>query len=210
MNVRVACSVLGAALLLGFAPVAAEADTGLVLGVGAGTTGYGVSLGYDLPAGLVVRAESGNFTYNPNFNANGDAYTGHLKLSNVLVDLELHPLSKAFYIAGGGFINSDTITASTTSTGVTIGGTNYGAGTASTTVTWANLAPYVGIGFSPVHGGFGLDLGAVFQGSARASVTSNIVGVTQADYAAAQTQVQNALNGFQVYPVINIRYTIGF
>jgi hypothetical protein len=68
----------------------------------------------------------------------------------------------------------------------------------------------VGFGFSPVHGGFGFDLGAAFQGNAMATVTSNIVGVTAADYAAAVTQIQKTLNGYTVYPVVNIRYTIGF
>jgi hypothetical protein len=210
MNVRTACSLLAATLLLGLAPAAALADTGLVVGAGVGTTGYGASLGYVLPFGIVVRAETGAFTYNPNFNANGDPYTGHLKLSNVLADVELHPLSKAFYVAGGGFFNGNSITASTTSAGVTIGGTNYGAGTANAKVTWQNVAPYVGFGFAPVHGGLGFDLGAAFQGSARAVVTSNIAGVTAADYASAQTQVQNAVNGFKVYPVVSLRYTFGF
>lgn len=210
MNVRAVRSILVAAMLLGCAPVAARADTGLVVGAGAGTTGYGVSLGYILPAGIVVRAETGTFTYNPNFNANGDAYTGHLKLSNVLADVEFHPLSQAFYIVGGGLFNGNSITASTTSAGVTVGSTNYGAGTANAKVTWASVAPYVGLGFAPVHGGLGFDLGAAFQGNARAVVTSNIAGVTAADYAQAQAQVQKAVNGFQVYPVVSLRYTFAF
>jgi hypothetical protein len=210
LSMRSIWAALAGALVLGFAPLAASADTGLVVGGVAGTTGFGASLGYVLPGGIVVRAQSGNFTINPNFNSNGNAYAGHLQLSNILIDGELHPGGKTFYVAAGGFLNHNVVTASTTSTGVTIGNTNYGAGTANARVTWQNFAPYVGFGFSPVHGGFGFDLGAAFQGNAMATVTSNIVGVTAADYAAAVTQIQKTLNGYTVYPVVNIRYTIGF
>jgi hypothetical protein len=203
-------AALTAALILGLAPLAASADTGLVIGGVAETTGFGASLGYVLPGAIVVRAQSGNFTYNPNFNSNGDAYAGHLVLSNILIDGEVHPGGKSFYIAAGGLLNNNVITASTTSTGVTIGNNLYGAGTANARVTWQHFAPFVGFGFSPVHGGFGFDLGAAFQGSAKATVTSNIGGVTAADYAAAVTQIQNTLNTIQVYPVVGIRYTIGF
>jgi hypothetical protein len=210
MKVRSIWAVLAGALILGLTPLAASADTGLVVGGAAGTTGFGGSLGYVLPGGIVVRAQSGNFTYNPNFNSNGDAYAGHLNLNNILIDGEVHPGGKSFYVAAGGLLNNNVVTASTTSAGVTIGNNNYGAGTANARVTWQNLAPFVGFGFSPVHGGFGFDLGAAFQGNAKATVTSNIVGVTAADYAIAVSQIQNTLNGFSVYPIVDVRFTIGF
>lgn len=204
------CLALAGAFVLGLAPPAANADTGLVVGAVAGTTGFGGSLGYVLPGGLVVRAQSGNFSIDPKFNSDGNAYTGHLNLNNILVDLEIHPLAKSFYVAAGGMLNNNVVTATTTSAGVTIGTTNYGAGTANARVTWQHFAPYVGFGFAPVHGGFGFDLGAAFQGAPKATVTSNIVGVTAADYAAAVTQIEKTLNGFTVYPVVGIRYSIGF
>lgn len=209
MNFRT-LALIGAALACGLAPIAARADSGITVGPAIESTGYGVSVGYALPGGVVLRAQSGNFTYNPNFNANGNTYNGHLNLSNVLIDGEFHPQSKSFYYAVGGLLNSNKINATTTSAGVIIGGTNYGAGTANAAVTWSNFAPFVGIGWAPVKGGFGFDLGAAFQGNAKAVVTTNIVGVTAADIANAQTQIQNSINGFNVYPVIGIRYTFGF
>lgn len=211
MNVRKIFAALGTALLVGALPLAAAADAGISVGPDVSSTGLGVSVGYRLPGNTeVIRAESGNFTASPTFNANGNAYTGKLNLNNVLLDMEFHPHGRSFYGAAGAFINNNTVTASTTSAGVRIGGTNYGAGTADTRVTWANVAPYVGIGFAPLHGGFGFDAGVAYQGSARASVTTNIIGVLPADIASAQTQIQNALNGYQFYPVVGIRYTFGF
>jgi hypothetical protein len=201
---------LAGALIIGAAPLAASADTGLVIGAVAESTGLGGTIGYVLPGGVVLRAQSGNYTYNPNFNSNGDAYMGHLQLNNVLLDGEVHPDGRSFYIAAGALLNNNVVTATTTSAGVIIGNTNYGAGTATARVTWANLNPFVGFGFSPVHGGLGFDLGAAFQGSAKATVTSNIPGVTPADYAAAVTQIQSTVNTLQVYPIIGIRYTIAF
>lgn len=211
MNIRTVGSILGAALFIGCLALPADADSGISVGPAISSTGLGVSLGYELVGGnVVLRAQSGNFTINPNFNANGNAYQGHLNLNNVLVDAEIHPLAKSFYVAVGGFINNNNVTASSTSAGVTIGGTNYGAGTVNAKVTWQNLAPFVGIGFAPVHGGFGFDVGAAFQGNARAAVTTNIAGVAPSDILSAQTQIQNAVNGFTVYPVVSLRYTFGF
>jgi hypothetical protein len=210
MNIRTTLALAGAALALAVAPLAARADTGLTVGPAVGSTGYGASVGYALPGGIVIRAQSGNFTYNPNFNSNGNTYNGHLVLSNVLVDGELHPGSRPFYYAIGGFINSNTINATTTSAGVVIGNTNYGAGTANAKVTWSNLAPFIGLGWAPMHGGFGVDLGAAFQGSSKTVVTTNIAGVTAADIASAQSQIQNTVNQYQIYPVISVRYSFGF
>jgi len=210
MNIRTSLALAGVALALAVAPLAARADTGLTVGPAIGSTGYGASLGYALPGGIVIRAQSGNYNYNFTFNSNGNPYSAKLNLSNVLVDGELHPGGKPMYYAVGGFINSNAINASTTSTGVTIGNTNYGAGTANAKVTWTGLAPYIGVGWAPVHGGFGVDLGAAFQGSATAVVTTNIVGVTAADIASAQSQIQKTVNQYTVYPVLSVRYTWGF
>jgi hypothetical protein len=211
MNLRSACSLV-AAILFGFIPLTANADTGISVGPDISSTGLGVSLGYKIPdAPVVVRVESGNFTINPTFNSNGNTYNGHLNLSNILVNAEFHPSGKAFYVAAGGFINNNSISASTTSAGVMIGGFNYGAGTANAKVTWPNLAPFIGIGFAPMHGGFGFDLGAAFQGKATAVVTSTFgAAVSPSDYASAQSQIENTVNTITVYPVIGIRYTFGF
>jgi hypothetical protein len=211
MFIRSTLALVGVALALAVVPVGARAaDTGLSIGPALGSTGYGGSLAYALPGGIVIRAQSGNYTYNFNFNTNGNTYTSKLNLSNVLIDGELHPGSKPFYYAVGGLINNNNITATTTSAGVTIGNTNYGAGTANAKVTWTGVAPYVGIGWAPTHGGFGVDLGAAFQGTSTARVTTNIAGVTAADIASAQNQIQNTVNQYQVYPVLSVRYTWGF
>ena len=211
MHFRTTLTLAGVALALAVAPLAARAaDTGLSIGPAIGSTGYGGSIAYALPGGIVIRAQSGNYNYNFNFNTNGNTYNGTLNLSNVLIDGELHPGSKPFYYAVGGFINNNAINATTTSTGVTIGNTNYGAGTATAKVTWTSVAPYIGIGWAPTHGGFGVDLGAAFQGTSTARVTTTIAGVTAADIASAQNQIQNTVNQYQVYPVLSVRYTWGF
>jgi hypothetical protein len=211
MKLRTAFSAIGTALLVGLLPLAANADSGISVGPDISTAGLGVSVGYRFPGdNIVLRAESGNLSVNPNFNSNGNAYKGRLNLNNLLLDLEFHPLGRSLYGAVGAFINNNALSASTTSAGVTIGSTNYGAGTANALVTWAKVEPYVGIGIAPMHGGFGFDLGAAYQGNAAVSVTTNIAGVAAADISSAQNQIKNTVNGFQWYPVVGIRYTFGF
>jgi hypothetical protein len=206
----------GAALVLGALPLAAAADGGgASVGVSLESLGYGLSLAYPVAQWTDIRVQSGNFSFNHNFNSNGDTYNGHLNLSNILITGEVHPLNRAFFIAAGGLINSNKVTATATGSTITVGGTTYAAPAGSSinaNVTWNNLNPYIGIGFGPARGsGFGFDLGAAFQGKGKAVVTNNgVPGVTSADIASAQTQIQNTLNGFSTYPVVGVRYSIGF
>lgn len=206
----------GAAIAIGAMPLAASADaSGASVGVSLESLGYGISLAYPIAPWTQIRVQSGNFTANPNFNSNGDAYNGHLTLSNILVTGEFHPLNRSFFLAAGGLINSNKITASTTGSTITVGGTTYAAPAGSSinaAVTWNNLNPYIGIGFGPARGsGFGVDLGAAFQGKGKAVVTNNgVPNVTAADIVNAQNQIQNTLNGFSTYPVVGVRYSFGF
>lgn len=208
MKTRRGLALAGAALALALAPLAARADSGLLVGVDAGSTGIGAMLGYAVSPGFVVRAQTGALDYYSTFNANGDTYTGHLVLNNVLIDGEFHPAGQSFFVAAGGLLNNNAITANTSSAAVTIGNTDYGAGSATARVTWTPFAPYFGIGWSPVRGGLGLDIGGAVQGNSRAVVTSSFgTQVSQSDYALAAQQIENTVNKIQIYPVLSLRYT---
>lgn len=198
-------------IVLSLAPPAANAEDGFAAGAAIESTGYGVSLGYALPQGIVIRAQSGSLTFDRNFHSQGNTFTGKGTVSNVLLDAEFHPKGKRFYYAAGGFLNSNSFSGSTTSAGVIFGTTNYGAGTAQAKVTWPSVSPYIGIGWAPLRKGLGFDLGAAFHGFPKAVVTTNIAGVSTADIASAQDQIQHDVHkDLPIYPVIGLRYTWGF
>lgn len=41
-------------------------------------------------------------------------------------------------------------------------------------------------------------------------MTTNVAGVTAADIASTQSQIQHTVNQYQVYPVLSVRYAWGF
>ena len=85
-----------------------------------------------------------------------------------------------------------------------------------------SVAPYLGIGYGNVWTkgvNFYFDLGVMFQGSPKASLTANcgpsIAGTAtctalQNDVAAEQQRLEDKLKKFKYFPVANIGITIGF
>ena len=107
----------------------------------------------------------------------------------------------------------------------TINGTTYQAsdvGTLSGTVKVSDgVTPYVGFGYGNVAGAgvnFYFDVGVMFQGSPRATLTANC-GVAlspsqctqlQNDVASERLRVEDKLESYNLYPVASIGITIGF
>ena len=133
-----------------------------------------------------------------------------MKLNNLLVTGELHPGGGRGFVAAGMMVDWDRITASTTSSSLQLGSTDYGPGTASIAQTWNRYSPYVGVGVAPARGtGFGADLGFAFHGAGYTALSTNVGGANPADVASAQNQVQSTFGSFRAYPVAGIRYSIG-
>lgn len=211
MHVRRGFILAAAGIALCAVPLPARGETALSAGVAIESSGYGVSLGYALPGNVVIRAQSGSLTFDRDFHSQGNTFTGRGTVSNVLLVGELHPQGKPLYYAAGTFFNSNAFHGNTTSAGVILGSTNYGAGTAQAKVTWPSVAPYIGIGWAPIRGGLGFDLGAAFHGSPRVVVTTDIAGVSAADITSSQDQIHDDVQrDAPVYPVVGLRYTWAF
>lgn len=207
------------AFLSGFllaSPAAALADTNV--GLVGSSTGAGVSVTVPVSPLADVRVQTGNGSINATITAGGNPYNGTLKLSNQSLIVDFHPARNAFIISGGAFNNGNTVSAVGQSQNgtITINGQTYTvneAGTVSATASWGNAAPYVGLGFAPMnhHSGFALDAGAAFQGAPSVVLTSS--GSLANDPAfqqnlnQAKDQIRQALQKFNVFPVITLRYS---
>ena len=162
-----------------------------------------------------IGANSFNYSLNKTSTSNGLAtnYTGKLKLGTLEALADWHPFDGSFRLTGGLVYNNNNLSMVATPTGgtINIGGNTYTANSSDyvdALVKFKKVAPYFGIGWGivPKDTGFSFtsDIGVLFQGSPKTSVTTNIPGVTAADINQANSDLSNSVNGFKMYPVVSI------
>lgn len=158
-----------------------------------GTTGYGGAISYNPhpKVGLTVGYNGGNISWSDDISVNGTKYDLEMDNNLAYINAELRPWANWFYVAAGvGYIDNDYAVESRTDANGTIkiNGFNYQTvggttGTVNGDLSYKNnLAPYVGIGFSPSitsrWGIFG-EIGAYYNGNPTADLasTSNFVAL---------------------------------
>ena len=183
------------------------------LGVKVGTTGLGIDVAKNIAPTLDARVgySGGSIGYDASTSA--ASYSGDIKLSNLNALLDFHPLGPLFRISGGLIFNKNKYEATGTPNGQ--------PGSFNATVeSGKSAAPYLGIGFGNVAGmgvNFYADLGVMFMGTPKATISANCSGLSGAQCTALQNQVateqqnlQDKLDRFKAYPVLNVGLTIGF
>lgn len=194
--------VLGASL--------ATASSVHAFGVGAriGTTGVGGDVAWSIAPTLSARLGYSALSWSKDVSTDTVRYDGKLKLSNLSGLLDFHPLGP-FRLTGGLVANDNKYDLRAERPGGSLEGT-VKAG--------RRTAPYLGIGYGNVAGlgvNFYADLGLIFQGSPKATLTANCAPSTactalQNEAAAEQARLEDELKRFKYYPVLNIGITIGF
>ncbi|MBI3899701.1 MAG: hypothetical protein HY308_15605 [Gammaproteobacteria bacterium] len=203
--------VLAGLLLTGTANAAGEFG----LGVKAGTLGFGLEGIYSLSEQFNLRGGFNKYSHDGDEDASGIRYDGELDLQTAGLMLDWHPFSGTFRISIGIFNNQNEVTLTATPTSdQTIGGSTFTAseiGTLSGKVEFKKTAPYLGIGWGNAVGkgnrfSFNFELGALFQGSADVTLSSDGTLADDSTYQAAlRTEEQEAeddLDDFKIYPVI--------
>lgn len=196
------------------------------VGVKAGTTGVGGDVGFGLVPTLSARIGYSYLSFSTTIDDTDVKYDAKPKLSNGNLFLDWSPLGP-FRVTGGLIFNDNKISVTGTPSGgtYTINDTVYSAsdiGSLTGTIKSGNqAAPYLGIGYGNVAGAgvnFYFDLGVMFQGSPKASLTATC-GPTlsaaqcsqlQSNVVAEQTNLQDSVTRFKYYPVASIGVTIGF
>jgi hypothetical protein len=191
---------------------AASSAQAFGIGVRAGTTGLGADVAWSIAPTLAARLgySGGKFGYD--VETDQVNYDADVKLSNVNALLDFAPLGPLFRVSGGFIFNDNK---------ADVRSTNLPAGALSGTIkTGRSAAPYLGIGYGRVSGAgvnFYADLGVIFQGSPSVSLSANCAGLTagqcstlQGQVAAEEARLQDEVDGFKYYPVLNIGITIGF
>ena len=200
-------------LVLAAALAACGAAQAAGVGVRIGTTGLGVDLAKNVAPTLDVRVGYSGGSWGYDTSTSNASYKGDLKLSNLNALLDFHPLGPLFRISGGVIFNKNKYDAT--------GTVNGQPGSIDARVeSGRSAAPYLGIGYGNVAGtgvNFYADLGVMFMGTPKATLTANCSGLSPAQCTVLQNQtaseqqaLQDKLDRFKAYPVLNIGLTIGF
>ena len=200
-------------VIFGIMGLTLAAGSAQAAGIGAriGTTGLGADVAWDLAPTLSARLGYSGGTVNHDVSTDV-TYHGKLKLSNLNTFLDFAPLGPLFRITGGFIFNQNKFDVNTD---------QVNGGSISGTVKPSNsAAPYLGIGYGRVSGAgvnFYADLGVMFQGSPKATLTANCGSLSagqcstlQSQVASEQAQLEDKLKNAKYYPVLNIGLTIGF
>ncbi|WP_309736789.1 hypothetical protein [Chamaesiphon sp. OTE_75_metabat_556] len=208
--------------------IAANNKQQLGLGISAkvGTLGIGVDVSKSLTPQLNGRLGVNFGNVGLNRTDSGINYDAQLKLSSVQLFGDYYPFGSSGFRVTGGLVaqnNRVAVTSQPSSNGTyTIAGNQYAAssvGTLNGEYAYGNsIAPYLGIGIgkSTNEGlGFNADLGVMFTGSPKVSLTAsnptfNNNATTRAQIDSQARQTENDLRGFNVYPVLSVGVSYGF
>jgi hypothetical protein len=181
------------------------------------TLGGGLEVAFPMTHSIDGRLGINKFRYTmtktSTSNGTSQDYKGDLNLESFEALADWHPFAGSFRMSAGAIYNNNNLKLSAVSGGglVNIGGVNYpvAAGqSVDATIDFNKVAPYLGIGWgrTPKNTGFSFtsDIGVLFQGSPKGSVTTNITGVSPADLAKANADLNSSLSSFKAYPVISI------
>lgn len=228
MKTAIATIVSAGAMLAATPALAKEGDNArLSVGVTAGTLGIGPEVGYRFSNNLGVRGNASFLSISHDLNSNDINYNAKLKLQSGGVMVDVYPFGGGLRISGGLRINGNKargIGAPNSGTSYDIDGTTYTSaqiGTLRAETDINTVAPALTLGYG---GGlskglvFGIEAGALFQGSVKAKPltitglcsSSSVAGCSTivADLEAERQSVNKDIDGYKVYPILQL--TVGY
>jgi hypothetical protein len=206
--------------LLALGPASGHAGN-VALGVKAGTLGIGgeLTIGLAPPLNLRLGVSGLNYTYDDTYDDVDYDLDADLLSAGLLLDW--HPFSGSFRLTAGVLFNDSQADLSARDPdGYTINDEHYSTaavGRLSGSMDFADLAPYVGIGWGNAigEGGritVGLDLGLMYQGdpdvSLQASGPIRNNPRFRADLQAEEEEIEDDTFWLKYYPVIGL--SIGY
>lgn len=212
-------SILMAAAAVAACAVATPAfaqstDSSFGLGITGGTLGIGPEVGFR-SGGFGARANATFFSLGRDVESDGVLYDGDLKLRSYGAMLDLYPFGGGFRISPGARITRNRVELIATPTeDVEIGDNTYTPaeiGTISGEVRAKKFAPTLTIGWT--SGGtsglyFGIDAGAMFQGSPRVRElrTTGMLSDSElaADIERERAEIEDDIDNYKVYPIVQL------
>lgn len=183
--------------------------------VHASTLGFGAGVAMPITENFSARLSLSKFNYTFKSTSDQIDYDSTFKLDSVAALADWHLFGGITHLTAGLIFNNNgfSMSAIPTSGSFTINGTAYNTTQISSLnadISYNKIAPYLGIGWSGRSSqtgfSFKTDLGILFQGSPKSSLsaTGTAASAAAADLAAAEAQLDKDLSGFKIYPVISV------
>lgn len=187
-----------------------------------GTLGLGASVWYSINDAVSVNGGYNWFDYTYDLETSDVDFRGKLKLSNIPLMLNWHPMKGAFRLVGGVVFAANKIDVTArpeTNSTYDINGTTYTAAQVGTLTGTGELAkgvaPYAGLGWLTRRDkkgfGFFADVGVMFSGSPKVALSASGPirndARFQANLAREQENVNDEVKLAKVYPVIRFGLT---
>lgn len=192
-------------------PVSAFANPATIdIDVHVSTLGYGAAISKSFSDNVSARLSFNQ--YNRSYtkstsDANSSVdYAGDLKLGSVAALADWHMFSGYTHLTAGLIYNNNEFTMNSVGT-YTLNGVSH-TGALNASVTFNKVAPYLGIGWSGRSSKTGFsfksDIGVMFQGKPKSTLTTTDATVSASDLATEQANMDESLNSFRYYPVISV------
>jgi opacity protein-like surface antigen len=223
MKNKIAALAVMSAMLLA---TSAQAEVGVSADIG--TTGLGLRLSVPLQKNLHARIGFNYLHYSYSGNTSDVDYDFKLKLQTLEALLDWFPMASQFRVSAGLVYNGNQIDAvgkSNNTGSYTLNGNTYNASNAGRIdgqVDFRKAAPYLGIGWGNALAkdkgwGFTSDLGVLFQGSPKTSLTNSGCTFSNAqcaqlasDVAAENAKLRDEADSFKFYPVVRVGVSYKF
>lgn len=204
-------------LTMPFNAQAESAGAKVDIDIHASTLGLGAGFAIPISENFAGRVTLNKYTYTYQNTSENVDYNASLKLENIGLLADWHVFNGVTHLTGGVIYNNNEISMTATpspGSTYTYNGNSYSAslvGSATATVTFNKVAPYLGIGWSgrasKTGFSFKSDLGVMFQGAPKAKLTATGAAAGSAlaaDLAAEETKMNNSLSSFTMWPVISV------
>ncbi|MGV6820578.1 MAG: hypothetical protein ACWA5T_08795 [Parvularcula sp.] len=217
-----------ASALLFSLPAAAAPKSRLALDGSLGTSGFGLHLQYKIHERVIFRGGYSYLNYDvADENYDGVDYDISIDMNTLTGTIDFHPFANGFVISGGAIGGGDKQVSLRgrfiEDQEIAIGGNIYtpeDVGVLSGQVTLDDLAPYLGIGwdgslYSERRINFLLRAGAMFTGTPDVALSSERGLLSDdSDFQAALSQeesnLQQEIDSFEVFPVVNLGLSVRF
>lgn len=203
------------------APATALADKDFGVGIKAGTLGLGLEGTWRPLPYMDIRVGANNFDFDDDGSRAGVNYDATLNLDTLYATANLRfPLSP-FRVTAGMYSNGNELNmVGADSPTFELGNTTYTAvevGTLTATTSFADTAPYVGIGYDfSLLGkvGLNLDLGVLWQGDPEVTLTADGLLASDTQFLSAleaeRQELQDDVKDYKAWPVVALGFVFNF
>lgn len=223
LSLTAACLLTSTALLATNSVPTTTANSSIfAIGPKIGTLGAGLEGSFNVSKEFKLRVGVNGLRYSKKFNDGDMNWSGKLTLLTVGAMADYHPFQNGFRLSAGVMYNGNKLDVSATpANNVNINGQNYTpaqVGTTKGTLDFRKIAPYIGIGYDGAltsNGAlsFNAEVGVLFQGSPRASVSATGLLRNQTAFLNnLKAEVEQATNKswLRYYPVVSVGFKYRF